>query len=57
MDRYFCISCLMWTTKIDTFMGWDIHGGVHGCGARVIPKEQYKTLKIHFDLERKKGGK
>lgn len=50
-DRMFCLTCLMWTRKVDPTMGHPIHGGVNGCGGRVINKEQYKSLETHFKYE------
>jgi hypothetical protein len=51
--KMFCMTCLMWTSKIDPSCGHPIHSGVNGCGGRLIYKEQYNSLKIHFDAERK----
>jgi hypothetical protein len=49
-DKMFCMTCMTWTTKCDQDeSGVFHHHGASGCGGRLIYKEQYESLKIHFE--------
>ena len=49
-DKMFCMTCMTWTTKYDQDdSGVFHHHGVSGCGGRLIYKEQYESLKTHFE--------